>query len=613
VKLLVISRSCLEDLLTPSRVPTVLLRPLVDRELSKEAQVQSMHEEQRELLTQSFVIRKIAHGEDFDVSDVRLLLCMEGEIEASKNGFASRIEIQSGKNNVVGLDKFFKPTAAWDLHMRAANKNKPAFAAVWYSDSATEVLDEHAKGGKIRILKHVFLFRTLSKSQLLILASAMEMKRYAPDDIIFSQGDMGDTFCIIDKGRVFIEKDGRYIRALGPDDYFGERALLNREPRSATIKASQDCEIWCISSKDFHEALPPAALQYLQGRAELQDAEYKFEDLLFTRVVGSGGFGTVKMVKTAAKGIRYAMKCIKKRPIVEHNQQQAILNEKDVLLSMDHPFIVRLVQTFRNKAYVYFLMELITGGELLDAINSLGGELNKVQTQFYAGSIILALEHLHSRRIAYLDLKSENVMLDHQGYIKLVDFGLAEKVEGGLYGAKGTPHFMAPEMLTSRSPYDTTADLWALGVSCFEFMCGELPFGKDSNSKSEVFSAVLKAAYIFPQSFQEKPYAPEATSLINGLLCTDPKRRLGGGLAGFKALFEHVFFKGFFWDDLLARRLTPPYVPEGERYAEGRNKDPMNGKKLSDVEAKAEKEELKSGWKDPDPGWDDDFSPGDDE
>jgi len=74
-----------------------------------------------------------------------------------------------------------------------------------------------------------------------------------------------------------------------------------------------------------------------------------------------------------------------------------------------------------------------------------------------------------------------------------------------------------------------------------------------------------------------------------------------------------VFFKGFFWDDLLARRLTPPYVPEGERYAEGRNKDPMAGQKLSEVEEKAEKEELKSGWKDPEPGWDDDFSPGDDE
>ena len=101
--------------------------------------------------------------------------------------------------------------------------------------------------------------------------------------------------------------------------------------------------------------------------------------------------------------------------------------ERELLAENDHPFIVHLVKTFKDDKYLYFLTELITGGELYDAIRELD-LLDRGQSQFYMGSIAIAIEYLHERGIAYRDLKPENILLDSQGYIKLIDFGCARKL-----------------------------------------------------------------------------------------------------------------------------------------------------------------------------------------
>ncbi len=141
---------------------------------------------------------------------------------------------------------------------------------------------------------------------------------------------------------------------------------------------------------------------------------------------------------------------------------------------------MHLVKTFRDGAYLYFLTELITGGELYDAIREMD-LLTRSQAQFYIASIAIAIEYLHERAIAYRDLKPENILLDSQGYIKLIDFGCARKLgdTGRTYTLIGTPHYMAPEVILGRG-YNQTADIWSVGVCCYEFMCGPLPFGYDA-------------------------------------------------------------------------------------------------------------------------------------
>jgi len=309
-------------------------------------------------------------------------------------------------------------------------------------------------------------------------------------------------------------------------------------------------------------------------------------------------------------GSKYALRSVKKQPLVEFQQQESLLNERAILAGIDHPFIIRLVQSFKNEYFVYFLLELVSGGELLEALTRLG-LLNQEQAVFYSASIVIAFEHLHERRIAYLDLKSENVLIDNQGYIKLVDFGLAIKISGGqCHVIKGTPHFMAPEMIMSRG-YDTTADLWALGVCIYEFMLGTLPFGNDSVVKSEIFRAVLKAKVIFADTFKAKPWGKDSMSLIEGLLQRKPQERLGAGLEGYHELMDHAFFKDCDFDGLIGRKVKPPYIPTKEKYSATDEVKAVNrsveGRSLKEVEEECIKEEKKNGWEDPDPDWDEDF------
>merc|ERR1719215_1095992 len=138
------------------------------------------------------------------------------------------------------------------------------------------------------------------------------------------------------------------------------------------------------------------------------------------------------------------------------------MRESELLNENRHPFIMRLVNLYETQQYAYMLTELITGGELHAAIRSITTTLSRTQTQFYAGSLVLVLEELLERNIVFRDLKPENVMLDHQGYLKLIDFGIAKKFEENqsrTFTMIGTPHYMAPETMLGKG-YGSEVDLW---------------------------------------------------------------------------------------------------------------------------------------------------------
>ena len=94
--------------------------------------------------------------------------------------------------------------------------------------------------------------------------------------------------------------------------------------------------------------------------------------------------------------------------------------------------------------------------------------------------MILCMEYLHSRNIVYRDIKPENIMVDSYGYIKLIDMGTAKFLKskaGKTFTIIGTPHYMAPEILSGKG-YSFPVDIWSIGICCFEFMCGGVPFAE---------------------------------------------------------------------------------------------------------------------------------------
>jgi len=581
-------------------------------------------------------------GQSFEQPSTCLAVCLDGEVEASMTQHGQPrgepCTLTGAGADQLGEKQLIEQGGSWTLHMVAADNKRPARLAVWHGKGLDQVLHLQfgssetgrtarsqsaahrssmrvalAQNDKVGALRKVLLFRTLSKDQLRQLSDSLKVDYVSVGDTIFSQGDEGKEFFIIHSGQVEVLINDRVIRTMGMGDYFGDRALLFNEPRSATVKATEDCELWKMDRETFAKIVHGPILEYMKDRIAFQKTEVDLETLECIRIVGRGGFGVVKMVQSKTTKTRYALKCVRIRQAVEQRQQKGLMLERSILAELDHPFVIKFVRTFLGSRYIYFLMELVTGGELLDALDSLG-LLKKSQAQFYTGSIALALEFLHERRIAYLDLKGENCLVDQHGYLKIIDFGVAERVRNGrIHAVKGTPLFMAPEVVLGKG-YTTSADLWSLGICVFDFMFGKFPFGSESMGQTDIFHAILKQPLNIPKS----PPRDKATiSLLEDLLNRDPGQRPGAGPLGYEEIKAHAFFKGFDWEALLSRQLEAPFKPAGEIYAEDQE-NPDNKSQAQDREnprqtvadlglASCDKEGEDDDWQDPDPAWQEDF------
>ena len=113
-------------------------------------------------------------------------------------------------------------------------------------------------------------------------------------------------------------------------------------------------------------------------------------------------------------------------------------------------------------------MDYIKGKELFDVIRDIG-LLNKSQTQFYGGSMMLAVQYLHERKFIFRDIKPENIMVLDNGFIKLIDFGTAKEITDRTKTIIGTPHYMAPEVILGEG-YTFKVDYWSIGICMYEFI-----------------------------------------------------------------------------------------------------------------------------------------------
>jgi serum/glucocorticoid-regulated kinase 2 len=138
--------------------------------------------------------------------------------------------------------------------------------------------------------------------------------------------------------------------------------------------------------------------------------------------------------------------------------------------------------------------------------------------RFYAAEMTLALGCLHERGIIYRDLKPENILLDHEGHIKLADFGLAKEgvmePSSGAHSLCGTPEYLSPEVL-DRQGHGTAVDWWNLGMVTYEMLTGLPPWY--TTDRQKLFERLRRASLKFP-FYVSRP----AASLIQGMLTRDP-------------------------------------------------------------------------------------------
>jgi len=254
------------------------------------------------------------------------------------------------------------------------------------------------------------IFKNFSQKKMDILSSITNIEKFDNGKRIIIQGETDTKFYIVKTGKVDIFIDSNYIRTLNDNEYFGERALFFKEPRTATAQANGNVECYVIDYKDFKMILEDNLANYLKSRFFLQDFSIDLKDLDFVKEIGSGNFGSVHLVKSRKNRHLYAIKSMCKKQIDYEGLHSNIDLERMILLRIDHPFIVKLVKTLKDTKYIFFLMEFIKGKELFDVIRDIG-LLDAYQTKFYICSMMSAIEYLHERGFIYRDVKPENIMV----------------------------------------------------------------------------------------------------------------------------------------------------------------------------------------------------------
>ncbi|XP_070691259.1 serine/threonine-protein kinase Sgk2b [Pempheris klunzingeri] len=290
--------------------------------------------------------------------------------------------------------------------------------------------------------------------------------------------------------------------------------------------------------------------------AHTETSQMKPADFDYLKVIGKGSFGKVLLAKHRKHGGYYAVKVLQKQMIVKRKEQRHVMVERSVLLKgLQHPFLVGLHFSFQTPNMLYFVLDYINGGELFYHLQR-EGSFPEPRAAFYAAEMAMALGYLHSLDIVYRDLKPENILLDSEGHVMLTDFGLCKEgvaIGGVMHTFCGTPEYLAPEVLQGQ-PYSPAVDWWGLGTVLFEMLYGLPPFY--SRSKAEMFENMLHAP------LQLRTGVPQATrTLLEGLLERDVSKRLGES-RDLVELQEHPFFAPLNWDDLLARKVRPLFIPK---------------------------------------------------
>ena len=157
--------------------------------------------------------------------------------------------------------------------------------------------------------------------------------------------------------------------------------------------------------------------------------------------------------------------------------------------TLDHPNIVKYYETYEDSKYLYLVMELLSGGELMDKLSERSEPFNELESAQLMEKLLKAIIHCNSGNIAHRDIKPENIMYDKENEVKLIDFGLAKqtnKKNQNMHTVAGTPYFIAPEVLSG--DYGKECDIWSFGIVLYLVLSATYPF--DGSSRAEVFSKI---------------------------------------------------------------------------------------------------------------------------
>ncbi|KAF0990180.1 hypothetical protein HZS_5948 [Henneguya salminicola] len=468
------------------------------------------------------------------------------------------------------------------------------------------------------LLNKVPLFSEIPDYNLCKVIDIMREAKYQPNQSIYLQGSRGETLYIIKQGTVEFYKrrsnqdEPFLVRIMTQGSFFGEKSLLGEEYyHNDAISGPKGCILLQIereafstfigsisglrndylgddlksqtqdtnSISGFHQLSHSSATNlsvnphyHLEIKTDLIK-RLTLDELHTVKTLDTDNFyRTELVVPKIDPRISYALKQMKKKNIVAMNLQDRVMEEKRLLTETSSNFIVKLFKTFRDRKYVYFLMEACLGGNLQRFLFQ--NPCCELDARFYVGCVIEALKHLHSLFIVYRDLKPTNILIDDRGYSKLANFIYSKKLQPGrkTFSFCGTPEYVAPEV-----GHDFAVDYWGLGILTYEIVVGRPPFVGDDPIKT--YNVIMKG-------FESVSFPPEVSknfeSFVRKLCRVNPNERIGYSKKNFSDILKHKFlvdfiyvrwFEGFNWMNLRNMVMDAPVVPVLKDSTEGYDDD----------------------------------------
>ena len=504
-----------------------------------------------------------------------------GDVECTKIGSSDDASL------TLGPGEYFGERALMTSEPRAANviaMTELECIALDKDDFEAHLgplLDRLDRNLGARVLKTMEIFKDLTDSERSKLVEEFQEEKFKAGEYVVRQGESGSKFYIIRDGTFEVSKqvgetdDRAFLANLTNGDFFGEGALLKDEPRGADVVAKTDGRVFSLEREAFDRSMQKLKThlsRHLSMRLDMTDdtirakRKQQYESILMSdleimRTLGTGTFGRVKLVHHPKLKKAFALKQLQKAAVVAYRQQANVISEKTIMELADHPFILRLHKTFKDRDCLYMLLEFVQGGELFTLLHIRGGKLADKDARFYAACVQDALEYLHDRDIVYRDLKPENLLIDDEGYIRVVDFGFSKKITTRSFTLCGTPEYLAPELVLGKG-HNRAVDIWALGVLIYEMIAGTSPFADHVNGDHMVIcKKIVRNKVEYPRRFGEK-----AKDLVSRLLVREPHLRIGCLSGGHQDIKDHPWMKSMDYPALLRKRIKAPWVPEIKDY-----------------------------------------------
>jgi len=436
----------------------------------------------------------------------------------------------------------------------------------------SSVHDIRRKSKFLTLLKSIPCFANsdISNSEYEKLISRIKVITVKSDTIIY-RGNNKNIY-LIEDGEVTVSRESSENEDLSIQTHFGENSFLEEESLIAETLTANKETVLGVLSLDIIEIVIRNICR-LKKKAGctcaicmLDKYEHLAIDELFRhKILGIGAFGKVWLVsptkeKKVITNRVYALKVQTKRCLLDNKMSAKVISEAGIMKSLDHPFLGNILSANQDKGAIYFLMNLIKGGELYDLIqeDGVGKSLPLENARFYSACVLIGLSHMHDRNVLFRDLKPENIMIGSDGYPVIIDFGFAKKISDGgqAFTMCGSPFYTAPEVILGTG-HNESFDHWAWAILNHELLIGDVPFRRSAKAcPIKLYKAIVKGKIKLSTLLDD-----EIKDMLKQILVNDPSDRLGSLAGGVQDIRNHSWFKGIDLDAISKKQAAAPWKP----------------------------------------------------